>query len=843
MADIQKGITITFRGNTASFDASIGNIEKAMKVVQADTKQLNKELKLDPTNLDKLTDKMKNLQSLLKLNQEAVGQYRKKILDAIAPSEKLANSDEYKKLNDQIRQAEKNVSDYTKQLDDARKIGLDVSDPTKWAELNQNYAKANDEMNELNKQMFDLVRTDYTVLDWKNYADGQRQYRQGLGQINSLMMSIETTGEKIKNNGALVSAAEYEKQSKALKKVSNQFGKVASATKYVSMAAAGILGASIKYASDFETEWKKVEKVVEETGTTTYDDLKEQIRQMARDIPVDIETITDAFANAGQLGVGADNLKDFVETILRLDSATNLTADDAATTIAQLYNVMGANLDTVDNFANALVRLGNKTATTEKDILEMSAAIAASARQVGFSEAQVLGLADALAAAGLNPSSAGSSISRTLTDIDKALAKGTNSWYKYSKSQKKWVQTSTGAMIKQYAKLLGIVGNSDKEILAKFRKMWEQDSASVFEGIIAGMSKAVEKGQNLNTLFEQLGITGLKQDATIKALVNSYPLLADAMDMATSSFENGNDAVDESEKSWDTFVSKVKKLKTNLKQLAATLGEMILPFVEKLVDKVTVLVQKFQEMPSWVQSLITGFLGITAVISPILGIVSKVVGLFSSWTGLIATLTESGKFAWLLGIMTKISSFFTKIGGLLGKVGAFFKGLGPWGIVLGGLIGLVVTFSDEVDTLMYALLGADVWDRIKEVWQSIVDFFGRLWGIIKEIITEMGNFINYKLKEIGKAITNLAIKRGMSPKTDEASVSSGGLGVNANNLVAPYSGGLGVANRLIMAGGTSISLATSINVSNNGTPINEAEIRRWGNVISDVVSKNLGGRW
>lgn len=70
----------------------------------------------------------------------------------------------------------------------------------------------------------------------------------------------------------------------------------------------------------------------------------------------------------------------------------------------------------------------------------------------------------------------------------------------------------------------------------------------------------------------------------------------------------------------------------------------------------------------------------------------------------------------------------------------------------------------------------------------------------------------------------------------------------ASNNPLPYnqymqSGGMGLANAILSGGNTnSLNLTTQIYVNNNGTPINEAEIRRWGDTITDMVSMNLGRR-
>lgn len=826
MPDVEKGITITFRGNTASFDASIDNIEKALKVVQADTKALNKELKLDPTNVDKLTDKLKNLSAILELQRKEIGEYKKKILEAIEPSKELANSEDYKKLNAEFEKAAQKVSNLKDQLNEAKKNGDDVKNTEGWQKLNAEYKEANLELDKVNDEMYDLVSKDYTVLDWKKYVDGTRQLRQVTGDYNKTLMAIQSTQEKIDNNHLYVAAEHFNEVGKKAKSASDAIKQVANATKWFSAIAAGALTGAVKAAADFEKAWLAVKKVVEPTANTSYEDLKNQIKELARDIPIDIQTITEAMANAGQLGVNTDDLKEFVETILRLDSATNINAEEAAMTIAQLFHVIGENTDNIDNFVNALVRLGNNSATTERDILEMASTIGASAHQVGFTTEQILGLADALASAGLNPSSAGTAISNFLTKIDKMFAEASTSVFNYSKKTGQWYG-ELSVQTKKYLDLIGIeydaTSESQKKAYEQFQRMWQTDAAGTFTALIACMKEATDEGKNLNVIFEDLGVSGIKQDSTLKALVNSYPMLTDAMNMATDAFYNGEDAIKESDTAWGSFYNQLQLLKNNLTILGQELGEVILPVLNDIISKVTEWIQGFQGMDSTTKTVISVVLGLVAALTPILSIVAQVLGLV-------------GNLNLAFG---KTIIDLPKLGGLITKVGAMFN---PWVLVIGAIIALIVAFWDEFDLVMYAIFG-EWWHTIKTNLQELYDFIvfllEGLWSVFKGILEGIWSGIKWvwdKLQAIGLAKKEAAL--GLEGGANDHSTTRR---ESLTEMMVAYSGGLGVP--VMMAGGTSLSLQTTIQVNNNGTPIDEQEIRRWGNVITDMVSDNLGKRW
>ena len=127
------------------------------------------------------------------------------------------------------------------------------------------------------------------------------------------------------------------------------------------VAAAG-LGAAAKAAIDWETAWAGVTKTTDGTATQMAA-LEDQLRNLARTMPATHEEIAATAEAAGQLGVARENVASFTKTMLMLGETTNLTADQAATSIAQIANVMQTAPDDIDNFGAALVALGNNGAT------------------------------------------------------------------------------------------------------------------------------------------------------------------------------------------------------------------------------------------------------------------------------------------------------------------------------------------------------------------------------------------------------------------------------------------------------------------------------------------------
>src|SRR5688572_26003812 len=130
-------------------------------------------------------------------------------------------------------------------------------------------------------------------------------------------------------------------------------------------------GAAVKAAIDFESSFAGVRKTVDATDAE-FKRLAQGIRDMAKVMPVSANELNRIAEAAGQLGVPKDNILDFTKTMAMLGETTNVTADQAATGIAQIQNIFNAAGQNTANFGAALVALGNAGASTEAEILELT---------------------------------------------------------------------------------------------------------------------------------------------------------------------------------------------------------------------------------------------------------------------------------------------------------------------------------------------------------------------------------------------------------------------------------------------------------------------------------------
>ena len=145
---------------------------------------------------------------------------------------------------------------------------------------------------------------------------------------------------------------------------------------------------------------------------------------MSTEIPATTDEIAAVAEAAGQLGIQKDSLLDFTETMIMMGTATNMTADEAATSLAQFANITGTSADEYDRLGSTIVALGNNFATTESEITEMATRLASAGTLAGLTEAEILALSTAMSSVGIEAEAGGTAMTQTLSAIESAVTLG-----------------------------------------------------------------------------------------------------------------------------------------------------------------------------------------------------------------------------------------------------------------------------------------------------------------------------------------------------------------------------------------------------------------------------------
>ncbi|MBF6671602.1 phage tail tape measure protein [Glutamicibacter sp. FBE19] len=352
----------------------------------------------------------------------------------------------------------------------------------------------------------------------------------------------------------------------------------------------GALALSTKAAMDWESAWAGVTKTVDGSPQQMAQ-LEGELRNLARTLPSTHTEIAAVAEAAGQLGVARKDVSGFTKTMIDLGESTNLTAEDAATNIAQISNVMGTmereGSKGVERFGSALVALGNDGASTESDILSMAQRIAGAGATLGASEADVLALSNTLASMGVRAELGGGVTTRVLLKMRSAVDEG-------------------GDSLASFAEIAGV---SADEFATKFREAPVEALDMVSKGIY-GVNEA---GGNVTQTLKDLGIKGTEETQVMLALANSGDLLTDSLNLGAEAWANNTALVEEANKRYETAESKVKIAWNNIKDAAIDAGAVILPAVSGIAGVVADLAGGFADLPDPVKTALTVLGGVGGV--------------------------------------------------------------------------------------------------------------------------------------------------------------------------------------------------------------------------------------
>lgn len=469
----------------------------------------------------------------------------------------------------------------------------------------------------------------------------------------------------------------------------------------------GALGMATKAAMDWESAWAGVTKTTD--GSTAQMAVLEQgLRGLATTLPSTHEEIAAVAEAAGQLGVQRDAIVGFTRTMIDLGETTNLSADEAATAIAQFSNVMGTSSDDVGNFGSALVALGNDGASTERDILMMAQRLSGAGKLIGASEQGVMALSSALSSVGISAEMGGGALSRVLQDMNTAVLEG-------------------GDSLDLFAKTAGMSAS-------EFSAAWRTDPIVALDAFTQGLNGVTENGGNAIGVLSDLGIKSSEETRALMSLAGAGTLLSDSLDTANTSWEENTALLDEATKRYDTAESRIQVARNQLVDFGIDIGGVVLPALAGLAEKGGDLASWMQGLPAPVKATGTAMAGLAGAASLGAGAFLLVVPRVLETAQAFRQLKEDG----------------SAIPGVLGKVGKAAAGL----TILAAVPGLVKAATDS----MRGIDRADFDLGTNELAASLLEAkkSGDVFGATMGDLTRSGALNKQMFDDLGGSITKVA---------------------------------------------------------------------------------------
>lgn len=355
---------------------------------------------------------------------------------------------------------------------------------------------------------------------------------------------------------------------------------------------------------DFESAMTGVAKTTDLTDEELAD-MSDAIKAMSTEIPATTTDIAAVAEAAGQLGIQKDALLDFTRVMTMLGTATNMTAEDAATALARFANITGMSADNYDRLGAVIVDLGNNFATTESEITQMGTRLASGGRLAGLTEPQIMALAAAMSSVGIEAEAGGTAMTQTLNAIEKAVANGEDA-------------------LQGFADVAGMSAD-------EFAQTWSTDALDALTAFIRGLGTLDERGESAVLVLEDLGLKGIRQGNMLKSLALAADQMDSAVQTANTAWDENIALTNEANKRYATTQSKLDMMQNAYNNLKVAVGDAFAPALRDVYDAGTdvlnVLGAFVQENPALVKGIatFTGVVGGATVALTAYAAISKVI--------------------------------------------------------------------------------------------------------------------------------------------------------------------------------------------------------------------------
>ncbi|WP_297199839.1 phage tail tape measure protein [uncultured Flavonifractor sp.] len=390
--------------------------------------------------------------------------------------------------------------------------------------------------------------------------------------------------------------AEQDRVVSSIQSFGNQAGQAFSAA-YEALAAAGIVtglqsimtyfAGCAQAAMDFESAMTGVAKTTDFTDEELVA-MSDAIRTMSTQIPATTQELAAIAESAGQLGIHKESLLDFTETMAMLGTATNMTADEAATNLSRLANITGMSQENFGRLGSTIVDLGNNLATTEKEIVDMSMRIAGAGHQVGMTEAQIMAYSGALSSVGIQAEAGGSAFSTLISDMSLAVQQGEG-------------------RLEQFAQVAGMSAE-------QFAQAFETDAAGAILKFIQGLGDLSAQGRSAIAVLDDMELSDISmRDALLRA-AGASGTFTEALKTASTAWKDNTALTTEASKRYATAQSQLIMMENAYQNLKAAIGEAYTPALQKAYQVGTQLFNGLAAFAQTNPALVNGFTAFAVVL-------------------------------------------------------------------------------------------------------------------------------------------------------------------------------------------------------------------------------------
>jgi phage-related minor tail protein len=841
-----RGLTIEIGGDTTGLQNSLKNVNSQIKTTQAQLKDINNLLKLDPTNTELLQQKQKALADEIESTKEkletlktaeqqaqqqfAEGKISQEQYDALK-REIIATEESLKSLENEAKNAPTQMQQSLdglnakinttqtelKEIDKLLKL-----DPTNTELLQQKQRALSDEIGNT-KEKLELLKNEEGEVQQK-FQEGKVSQEQ----YDALKRTIIETEQSLQSleNEVGSGSAKLAEISETSGKIGESLTSAGEKMLPVTAAVTGLGTAAVKTAADFDSSMSNV-AAISGSSAEDMDKLRERAREMGAQTKFSAKEAGDAMGYMAMAGWDAQQMYDGLPGIMNLAAASG---EDLATTsdiVTDALTAFGMEAEDSSHFADVLAQASSSANTNVGMMGETFKYIAPVAGALGYSAEDAAVAIGLMANSGIKASSAGTQLRSSLTNmikpskdvgdamekwgfyatesatsidqakidkqmlrVQKASLAADKAQQSYNDAVSKYGAESTEASnaaatleIKQTElasanETLTQLQEGTTENVRLYNKALQNEDGSMktlretmdfLRETMGGMSEA-EQTQAATAIFGKEAMSGML--AIINASDADYEKLIKNIDNCDGAAENMAETMQ------DNLSGQLTTLQSALQELAIAFGEILMPYIRKAVEVIQGFVEKLNGMSEGQKKVVATIALIVAAIGPLLITIGKVatgVSAIAKIFSKLQTLTT------IISILGKLKGAFTALFGVIAA--------NPVIAVIAAIVAALVLlytkcewFRDAVNAVVQKIVSfftdtiPQAWSALMEflsgvpewwsgIWQQVSDFFTNIWttmmqnpiisGIVTTITTLWQNAVN-TLQNIWQGLVTIA---------------------------------------------------------------------------------------
>jgi TP901 family phage tail tape measure protein len=518
------------------------------------------------------------------------------------------------------------------------------------------------------------------------------KFEQQMGKAEKAISDAENRMEKFKKTG------------ERLTKMGRDF------TTKVTLPIIGAAAAGAKAFMDFDAAMTNSLSIMGDVTDEMRKRMEETARAVAKETRYSAAQAAEAYYFLASAGMDAAQAIEALPRVARFATAGNFDLARATDLLTDAQSALGLatkdvaqNMRNMERVADVLVKANTlANASVEQFSEALTNKAGAALRLLNKDVEEGVAVLAVFADQGLKGAAAGEALNIVMRDLQRVAIKNKEEFKELGISvfDAQGNMRNIADIIEDLEKVLG--GLSDEQMRATLMMLGFQDRSVSAMMALFGTSDAIRKYEG-----ELRNASGVTQEVADKQM--------------------------------QSLAARVDKLKSEIWDVAIAIGERLVPYIEKLMEKVKQLIDWFNNLSPEMQETIIRAALLVAAIGPLLWILGTLFG--------IVYKVQMG----FMFLAKTVIPLLIKGVVLLGKAFLFLV-TNPVGLII-----LAITALIAIGYLLYKN-----WDKVKEkvieIWQVIKDWFIETWEAIKAWFADTWQSMKNKAIEIWEGIKTWLIE-------------------------------------------------------------------------------------